>query len=502
MANLDGSPLPIEIAPGGYALQAPSLTGAVIEITQGDATTRGDGGDYEGPFLQAASGAGVIPVKTFAIDVTSVDTGAGAATRGGGTMVMPDGAPAIVLRVPSLGDDVEQAVLHTDEAGVSQWIFPSGGGAPGGPATRGGGGDVEFLLPLESAEAETRPDDGPRTRGRLTKLGRRLVRVLAWATEDIVGKGAMYVATRWEEQRRPYGLRRFPFSDPQPIAWDVLRGGRALLLLHGTFSTAAAAFELLPPETVEALGRLYGGRIFAFDHPTLHQSPEHNVRQLFQMLPDGTDLEVDIITHSRGGLVGRELTERSLDYASTGRTLKVRRAVFVAAPMRGTVLVDTEHGIEMLDRYTNLFTDLPDNPFTISMEAIFMTVKLVYHGAMKSLPGLRSMYPSGEVLQRLNKSPTHESEYYALAADFKPTAKSLLGRFGWAVADAAVDGIFGEANDGVVPTMGSYDLKSAVSGFPIKEANRVVFGTKDGIHHCNYFGSITANQHLLRWLGA
>ena len=97
--------------------------------------------------------------------------------------------------------------------------------------------------------------------------------------------------------------------------------------------------------------------------------------------------------------------------------------MFVAAPLRGTVLADTEHGIKMLDRYTNLFTELPDNPFTISMEAIFMMTKLVYHGAVKALPGLRSMYPPGEYLLQLNKNPNHTTEYYALAADFKPQAE-------------------------------------------------------------------------------
>jgi hypothetical protein len=500
MATLDGGPLPIDIAPGGYTLQAPLLKGAVVEITQGATTTRG-GGEYEGPLLQAAVDADVTAVKTFAIDVTSVDTSPGAATRAGGSFEMANKEPAILLRVPSLGDDVEQAVLHTDEAGVSRWIFPTASGAARAAATRGGGGDVEFLLPLEGAEIDT-PEKGPRTRGRLTKLGRRLVRVLAWATDDIVGKGALWVARQWEEKRRPYGLVRFPVSDTRPIAWDATRGGRALLLLHGTFSTAAAAFDLLPEQTIAALRGLYGERMFAFNHPSMHESPQANVQRLFDMLPGGTDLEVDIVTHSRGALLGRELTEHASDYAAAGRKLRVRRAVFAAAPMRGTVLVDADHGIDMLDRYTNLFTDLPDNPFTISMEAIFMMAKLAYHGAMKALPGLRSMYPSGDMLQRLNTSPMHASEYYALASDFKPTAQSFLAGFGWKVAGAAVDGIFGEANDGVVPTMGSYDLASKVSGFPIREANRVVFGHADQIHHCNYFGSAAANQHLLAWLGA
>jgi pimeloyl-ACP methyl ester carboxylesterase len=503
MANLTGSPLPIEIAPGGYTLQAPALQGTITELAQSAAATRGESGAYEAPLRRAASDADVVVLKTFAIDVSKVDTTAAPATRGGVALTTAEREAAISLRVPAVQAGAGHAVLYTDEAGISRWIFPNNTGMPGAPATRGGVGEIEFLLPRDVAPTTPTGTPGPATRGQLTKLGRRLVRVLAWATEDVIGKGAMYVATQWEGKRRPYGLRRFPFDDARPIDWNTLRGGRALLLIHGTFSTAEAGFSLVPRATIDALRQIYGERMFAFDHPTLHVSPEENVQKFFEMLPDGADLEVDIVTHSRGGLVGREFAERNADYASANRRkLKIRRAVFVAAPLRGTVLADTEHGIKMLDRYTNLFTELPDNPFTISMEAIFMMTKLVYHGAVKALPGLRSMYPPGEYLLQLNKNPNHTTEYYALAADFKPQAETLLARFGWAVADAAVDGIFGEANDGVVPTTGSYELKTTVRGFPIEDKHRSVFVKADGVHHCNYFAAAATNQHLLHWLGA
>lgn len=506
MADLNGGPLPIDLAPGGYTLQAPTLHGTAVELIPGDAATRGAGGLYEQPLTDAARSADVFPIKTFAIEVSSIDAGATGpaspgSTRSGTALTTPAGEPAMSLRVPSLGSDVAQAVLYTDESGVSRWVFPTGT-AIGSPPTRGGGGDIEFLLPLHSPPPTPPADKGPGTRGELTQLGRRLVRVLAWATEDVIGKGAQYIATRWEAKRRPYGLRRFPGDTLQPLDWNSLRGGRVLLLIHGTFSTAQSAFDLLPPATLDGLNTLYGGRILAFDHPTVHTTPEENVQQFLDLLPPDIELELDVVTHSRGGLVGRELTERLAGYNTAARKLRIRRAIFVAAPLRGTVLTDTEHGIEMLDRYTNLFTELPDNTFTISMEAIFMMVKLVYHGAVKMLPGLRSMFPPGEYLERLNHSPTHTTEYYAIGSDFKPIAKTLLGKVGWGLADAAVDGIFGEANDGVVPTAGSYELQSTVSGFPINNDHRVIFERSAGIHHCNYFGAPRTSQCMLEWLAA
>ena len=45
-----------------------------------------------------------------------------------------------------------------------------------------------------------------------------------------------------------------------------------LQLVHGTFSTSAA-FRGLLPAVVEELSRRYGGRVFAFNHPTLTADP-------------------------------------------------------------------------------------------------------------------------------------------------------------------------------------------------------------------------------------
>jgi hypothetical protein len=502
--TLDGSPLAIPIAPGGFSLQAPGLRGVVTEMTPDESATRADGGTHEPHLLAALKDAEIHSVKVFEIEIGSIDHSAAAEpTRAGPALTTADGESAMVLRTPSFGDETEQAVLYTDEAGVTRWVFPRAvAGAPGAPAHGGGAGEVEFLLPRDSAPLPPQADAGPGTRGPLTKLGRRLVRVLAWATEGIIGKGALAIARLWEQKHRPYGFRRVPFDDPAPVSWDALRKGRALLLIHGTFSTSQSGFGLLPDATLNSLATLYAGRVFAFDHPTLHHSPRENVQQLLGMLPPNTDLELDIVTHSRGGLVGRELTERQSEYDGEGHKVRVRRAVFVAAPHRGTILTDSDHGITMLDRYTNLFTELPDNAFTITVEALFMVAKLLYHGACEALPGLRSMYPPGDYLRSLNAGMSHQTQYYALAADFKPTGASLLSRFGWAVADAVVDGVFGEPNDGVVPTRGSYELESAVTGFPIQPEQRVVFGKEDGIHHCNYFGTSRVNGRILTWLGA
>jgi pimeloyl-ACP methyl ester carboxylesterase len=396
---------------------------------------------------------------------------------------------------------VEQVVLYTDESGVSRWIFPEKANGQTDRATRGGGGEVTFHLPRQSAPTPPTTTDEQAARGPISKLGRRLVRILAWATDDIVGQGALAVATRWENARRPYALRPFPFVDEEAqVAWDTVRRGRALLLIHGTFSSARSAFADLPQTTIDQLSHLYGDRIIAFDHPSLSHSTQQNAQTLLDRLPSGIELNIDILTHSRGGLVGRELTERFADLNRGGRQLKVHNAIFVAAPNRGTILTDGDHGVEMIDRYTNLLTSLPDNAYTLTMEGVLMVVKLLLHGALKGLPGLQNMYPQGEYLRRLNSSPAHDTQYYALAANFIPSAPGLLSRFGKRVADKFIDGVFGEDNDGVVPTLGSYECEPDSPGFPVLPERRIVFEKDDQIHHCNFFQSERLNGQIIEWL--
>jgi hypothetical protein len=498
---LTGSPVPIAIAPGGYSLEAPDLVGTVTELGPRTSATRSDGGVLEDRLQEALQDAGITNVKVFEVEVTADRSppGSAAAAPSGLSATTRQGEPAIVLRVPDLGPDLEYAVLYTDEAGVSRWVWPAVRPTPAGPATRGGEGEIVFLLPRASASLPP-PEQAPATRGPISKLGRRLVRVLVWATDSLVGFGARAVAERWEGKNRPYALRPFLAEEGAAVSWESFRNGPALLLLHGTFSTARSAFAELPAATREALASRYGGRVLAFDHPTLHHSPHENVRELFARLPEGTPLEVDIVSHSRGGLVGRELIERQADFAAAGRTLRVRKAIFVAVPNLGTILTDGDHGLDLLDRYTNLLTDLPDDAFTLTLEGVLALAKILAHGALVGLPGLNCMFPGGDYLGRLNASPRHHTEYFAAAANFVPTAPGLLARLGSFVAGRFIASVFGEDNDGVVPTRGCYESALGAPAFPIPRKSRLLFGPDDGVHHCNFFGNERLNERLLEWL--
>jgi hypothetical protein len=100
----------------------------------------------------------------------------------------------------------------------------------------------------------------------------------------------------------------------------------------------------------------------------------------------------------------------------------------------------------------------------------------------------------------LNASPPNSSQYFIIGANFTPNDEALLARFAKRVADKLVDGIFGEENDGVVPTRGSYESEPHTHGFPVMAERRIVFDKDDQVHHCNYFGKERTCKEILQWL--
>jgi pimeloyl-ACP methyl ester carboxylesterase len=202
----------------------------------------------------------------------------------------------------------------------------------------------------------------------------------------------------------------------------------------------------------------------------------------------GAPLELDVVCHSRGGLVARCLAERS--------ELAIERVVFVGTPNAGTVLADFDHLGDLLDAYTTLLSFVPDVGITDVLETLIALAKSLTVGALKGLEGLVSMTPRGTFLDHLNAtaSASAGARYFALASDYEPLTPALRE---WA-RNRLTDSLFAHAaNDLVVPTDGVYGANGAV-GFPI--ADRHVFGTADGIAHSGYFTSEIGAGKLLEWL--
>ena len=406
------------------------------------------------------------------------------------------GEPELEVQVPDPGTHLGQFLLHIDEGGVLSWHFED-------PRRRGAFRSRLARRTYVIRDRVVPPPGSSGTRGLIGAVGKKLLKVLVFPLIDpLIGKVGDQFAGRWEAIKRPYRIRTFTPEnyrkrDAEGIdeaAWGRLSKGPALLFIHGTFSQAHTGFGDLPPTFIATLHERYEGRVFALDHFTLSHDPRQNAEWFLRQLPHAAALDLDLICHSRGGLVGRVLAEKPGADSVASQQVHVNKVIFVAAPNAGTALVDPRYMGSFVDTYTNLLNFIPDNPVLDVLEGVITVVKQLAVGTLKGLEGLQAMQPDGAFLQWLNrKASASGSRYFALGADYKPT----IPGFKDFVTDRLLDTIFRTYNDLVVPTGSVYEPNGAAH-FPIMD--RHIFAKDDGIAHCDFFRSAIAQQKILDWL--
>lgn len=497
--TLNGSSQPVALG-DGYALRTPGMRGSAELLRPRSAPARARNRvDADGsPALeQAFERGGLTEVRRIDLALQPPATGPGALRSSDGRQDLFE------LIVPDLGPDSGQIVLASDEAGVLTWHLPvDAQQAVQPPATRSSGGVRRFLIPAHRPLPGS--DEPAAPRSLIGLIGRKLLKVLVYPVLDpVVGALGAGFAQRWEARHRPGGLRDFAPANFRAGAapaladgdWTRLAQGPALLFVHGTFSTAHAAFALLPDAVMADLHARYGGRVFAFDHPSLSADPRANAAWLRAQLPARTGLEVDIVCHSRGGLVARALA------AGDDDTLRVRRIVFAGAPNAGTLLAHPDHMVRMLDRLTTALNLFPAGPVVETLEAIITVVKVIGHGTLKGLDGLASMQPGGAFLGALGRGERAGAHWYAISADYEPaTGSGLKGLVTGGAADAVLDRVFeGAANDLVVPEAGVYEVDGGAA-FPIAPDRRLRIGPEHAVLHTTLFAHPPVGARLLDWL--
>lgn len=257
-------------------------------------------------------------------------------------------------------------------------------------------------------------------------------------------------------------------ADPNPANWTpsadlaALRGlhpARALLLVHGTFSSTRGSFAGLSTRIARMKARY--DVVLGFDHPTLGRSPDENAAKLADTLLGWGEVpgKLDVVGYSRGGLVARALLHRGLPPAWLAA---VDRVGFLATPNRGTRLASPSRWVGLVDHTTNLAAAVLAmaklNPAVAAqaaaIDAVMAGVGVLLRALATSLlspsdvPGLASMDPDGGWLDRLADAPLAHARYFGIAANHEPKGR-LRG-----LADGAVDLFMGGDNDLVVPVAG------------------------------------------------
>jgi hypothetical protein len=312
------------------------------------------------------------------------------------------------------------------------------------------------------------------------------------------------------------GLRQWTGARFENGAAVPARKGRVLLVVHGTFSKGDALFEALRsnPQGVRLLkdaGAKYD-QVLSFEHPTLSVSPILNALDLARSFAT-TKAHVDVVCHSRGGLVARWW----LEALNTNAALRPK-VVFVGSPLQGTSLASPMRLRAALNLMTNvvvvmqsagqltslaipLFGVIAGLMKLLSSVTGAMAKTPLIDAAVAMIPGLAAQARRGRAgdkiiegnfeLDRLGMSlAAVPKDYFIVKADFEPTDP------GWAfwryfmkardrLTDLGADLVFPDANDLVVDTASMDALTDVlkVSG----SACVLDFGKTGLVHHLNYF---------------
>lgn len=300
----------------------------------------------------------------------------------------------------------------------------------------------------------------------------------------------------------PRGLRKLVNG-----RWTNAAGpftGRTLLLVHGTFSNNdhfLAEFNATPQgRQFMARAERHYTQVLAFDHPTLAVGPLLNAVELARLFAASTH-DVDVVAHSRGGLVTRWWLE-----ALGGGVGTHARAVLVGSPIAGTSLAAGPRIRAGLDMLTNYGTVLERtmgligvaNPFLYAPVAILrvllsvtgLVTKLpIADAAVAMVPGLFGQARIGNngEIRRLRAGPTVRNiDYFAVRSNFEPQSE------GWkfwryfratTLANPFADIVFDGENDLVVDSDSMTDLGASGA----KLAKTLDFKTNPDVHHVNYF---------------
>jgi len=510
---LSRSSIPFSPRGSGLTIWAPGLTGrAEWESRRSLGEARAAAG--ESPELDGAlAEAGLEERHTLVLEaetpVITAPSGPFGASRAG------EGEPRadeIDLEVASEAGEL-QFVVYQDEDGVTSIHFPDRPPREEAVAARASApGLCRYRIRMRPPGAGSGPGrKGGDERGWVGSLAKKVLKVIVGKLlAGAVGKAVYGAAHTWESRARRFqGLHRGEtaaallaaeprsFRDGPPFA-----AGRALLFLHGTTSSTAGAFQdLLGAEAaVERLWSAYGGRVAGFNHHTLTKTVAENALDLQAALAaEAGSPEIDIICHSRGGLLARVLKElpssevarlAGVDTPPIPVRVRVRKVVFVATPNDGTPLADPENIPAALDRLATLVNLLPDAAPTVALGAVLAWAGYTAAAGLEALPGLADQAPGSALLAALDSSVTSLDDYWAVAADYAPGEPLLR-----AVVDSGVDRLFGKApNDLVVPTLGV----SRFRGTALPASRVECFGQDGGgtVMHTRLFRERGTWEHL------
>jgi len=288
-----------------------------------------------------------------------------------------------------------------------------------------------------------------------------------------------------------------------------------LLIVHGTASCCDHILSEI--KLAEGGGKFLSdaarhySAVLAFEHPTISMSPVLNALDLSAALEPYGNCNVDIVCHSRGGLVA-SWWMHVVDHRD-----RTKRCVYIGSPLQGTNLANPaklRSSLHLLANYGRIlghvgtaagFLALPMMILKVAASVVDFTAKTpLLDAALAMIPGLgaQSAIDNNQELLRLNarKSPKQgPPTQFHIRANFVSTdEKWKFWRYftnnpKLRLIEAAVDTfVFPDENDLVVDTAFMLDK---VGGLDFK------FPSEGGaVHHTNYFEQTQTIEKLRKCL--
>ncbi|QJD93445.1 hypothetical protein HH213_27210 [Duganella dendranthematis] len=374
---------------------------------------------------------------------------------------MPDLQP--MLGTPPLPagliTDSELHIVRHKDSGCVQFVFPgdaSPAPLPGMPLARQSGWDWIVQATVNTA---------------------------AQMTQAMIDKIEAH-----HQPERLLALRHGNRQTATPAELNAARGRKVLLLVHGVFSSTQGAFGDLD---LQPLLERYEGRVFGYDHWTIGRTPQQNAMNLLHRLPANAGWELDILCHSRGGLVVRSLlTDGMADIARAraGRIAKVGKVMFVAAANQGSPLASPDE----IKHFLNVAALLASFSGSMALDLVIGLARMVVSlgFAQPSVQALASDSALIGLLNRSNTLLTSASNYYARANfDY---GDSVLERAGSLLSNVLID----SANDMVVP----YDSVLLPNAAP-DTGHMLSFGSAEqkqtAVWHTDFFRQAATRDFVL-----
>ena len=307
----------------------------------------------------------------------------------------------------------------------------------------------------------------------------------------------------------PRGLRRW---NPQkkklePFQGSAAKGKNVLLFVHGTFSNCdnmLAEINEAPQRVGKSLledAANHYDLVLTFDHPTVAVSPAMNAFDLSTLLRP-LPKKLDVVAHSRGGLVTRWFLE-----GFANPTMK-SRAVLVATSIAGTSLAAPHRLRAGFDHLANIgsvlgktVSTVAPHPFLVASGTLlsvmcsivkFGTSTPALDAAVAMVPGLQGQSRVGnnpELTRLRSNYAIGNIDYSAVVSDFQPKEPgwNFLQHFSkplQRLANWGADLVFDSPNDLVVDVASMHDFadKQLLAKSDIHD-----FGVSEKVHHTNYF---------------